>query len=219
MGIACPPEGQVYPVDEPTGVARLGTMPTVEPERAGGVAAALILVDLQAGAFDGLQIPAVHGADRLQSRVGALLEAARSARIPVVHIQHCARAGEVFAEGAPGWPIFPPLGPNGAEPVVQKRASNAFEGTDLDATLRRLGARRLVVAGIQTEHCVAATCRGALRLGYAVHLASDAHSTWPDAGRSAEEIMARESAALEVAGATLRSTDDLIASLRRAPLR
>jgi len=177
-------------------------------------ATALVLVDLQTAAFDGLGIPPVHGSDPLLRNIQALLQAARANGLPVVHIQHCARPGEVFAEGAPGWPIFAPVAPEASEPVVRKRASDAFEGTDLHARLQGIGARRLVVVGIQTEYCVAATCRGALRLGYAVHLADDAHSTWPDEARSAGEIMAAESAALEAEGVTLRSTEDLLELLR-----
>jgi nicotinamidase-related amidase len=98
---------------------------------------ALILVDLQVAAFGGLGIPAVYSADRLLGNVRALLKAARETGIPVVHIQHCARPGQVFAEGAPGWPIFPPLRPQGSESVVQKRVSDAFEGTDLHVDLPR----------------------------------------------------------------------------------
>ena len=177
-------------------------------------APALILVDLQAAAFGGHGIPPVHDPDLLLGNVRTLLQAARRSALPVVHIQHCAAPGDVFAEGAPGWPIFPPVGPAGSEPVVRKRAGNAFEGTDLHARLQGIGARTLVVAGLQTEHCVAATCRGALRLGYAVQLAADAHSTWPDEARSAGEIMAAECAALEAEGVTLRSTERLVEWLR-----
>lgn len=173
-------------------------------------ATALILVDLQTAAFGGHGIPPVHDPDLLVGNVGALLQAARTAALPIVHIQHCAAPGDAFAEGAPGWPIFPPVGPEGSEPVVRKRAGNAFEGTDLQARLQAMGARTLVVAGLQTEHCVAATCRGALRLGYAVQLAADGHSTWPDGARSAGEIMAAECAALEAEGVILRSTDHLV---------
>lgn len=175
---------------------------------------ALILVDLQAAAFGGHGIPPVHDPDLLVGNVRALLQSARTAVLPVVHIQHCAAPGDAFAEGAPGWPIFPPVAPEGSEPVVRKRAKNAFEGTDLHARLQAIGARTLVVAGLQTEHCVAATCRGALRLGYAVQLAADGHSTWPEGTRSAGEIMAAESAALEAEGVTLRSTERLVESLR-----
>ena len=177
-------------------------------------ATALILVDLQAGAFGGHGIPAVDRPDRLLGNARALLQAARAAGLPVVHIQHCARPGEVFAEGASGWPIVAPLTPAGGEPVVRKRAADAFEGTDLHATLQEIGARHLIVAGIQTEQCVAATCRGALGLGYTVHLVEDGHSTWPDAPHSAGEIMAAETAALEAEGVTLRRTDALVQSLQ-----
>ena len=177
-------------------------------------ATALVLVDLQTGAFDSVRIPPVHDPDLLIRNTRALLEAARASDLPVVHIQHCARPGAVFAEGAPGWPIFEPVAPHGSEPVVQKLASDAFEGTDLHARLQAIGARQILIAGIQTEHCVAATCRGALRLGYGVHLAADGHSTWPDEPRSAPEIIATESAALQAEGVTLRSTDDLLGWLR-----
>ena len=34
-----------------------------------------------------------------------LLEAARAAGLPIVHVQHCGAAGEVLEEGAPGWPM------------------------------------------------------------------------------------------------------------------
>jgi nicotinamidase-related amidase len=176
-------------------------------------ATALILVDLQAGAFGGHGIPAVDGPDRLLANALALAQAARASGRPIVHIQHCARPGEVFAEGASGWPIVAPLTPAGKEPVVRKRAADAFERTDLHTTLQEIGARHLIVAGIQTEQCVAATCRGALRLGYTVYLVEDGHSTWPDAPRSAGEIMAAETAALEAEGVTLRRTDALVRSL------
>lgn len=173
-------------------------------------AIALVLIDLQTGAFDGLRIPPVNGPEVLLRNVGALLQAARASKVPVLHIQHCAGAGEVFAEGAPGWPIFGPVAPLERESIVRKRASDAFQGTDLHDRLREIGARRLIVAGLQTEHCVAATCRGALRSGYTVHLAEDAHSTWPDKGQPAGEIMAAETTALNAEGVTLSSTDSLI---------
>lgn len=171
---------------------------------------ALVLVDIQAGAFGGCGIPAVDGAERLLQNAAALLEAARTSGTPVVHIQHCARPGEVFAEGAPGWPIATQVRPQPDEPVVRKHASNAFEDTTLDAVLRERGITHVVVSGLQSEHCVAATCRGAVRLGYDVKLAGDAHSTWPDGGRAATDIVDAQNAALEHDGVTLSSTEHLV---------
>ena len=177
-------------------------------------ATVLLLVDLQQATFGGCGIPPAHQADLLLQKTEALLQAARAAGVPVVHVQHCADPGEAFAEGAPGWSIAARLAPVGSEPLVQKRARNAFEGTELRAILEALGASSLVVAGIQSERCVTATCRGALELGYAVRLARDGHSTWPDGARSADEIIAAQNEALAREGALLSSTEDLVKQLR-----
>jgi nicotinamidase-related amidase len=170
---------------------------------------ALLLVDLQNAVFGGFGIPPAHEADLLLRNASALLQEARASGVPVVHVQHCAGTGEALEEGAPGWPIAARLLPAVSERVVQKRASNAFEGTDLHAVLQEFGVGTIVITGIQSELCVSATCRGALGLGYAVRLAQDGHSTWPDAGRSASEIIAAQNEALEREGVLLSSTEGL----------
>lgn len=175
---------------------------------------ALVLVDVQTAAFGGAGIPPMHQADRLLQNTLALLRHARRSGIPVVHIQHCGDPGTAFAEGAPGWAILPAVSPMREEALVRKRARNAFESTDLDKVLRRLGARRIIVAGLQSELCVAATCRGALELGYEVQLAQDGHSTWPDRTRTASEIIAGENDALSAEGVVLRTTANLVERLR-----
>ncbi len=143
---------------------------------------ALLIVDLQNAVFGGHGIPPAHDADLLLRKASTLLEEARAAGVPVVHVQHCAGSGEAFAEGTPGWLIAPPLRPAAGERVVQKRASNAFEGTDLHARLREIGAGQVVVTGIQSERCVTATCRGALERGYGVRLARMATARGPRPG-------------------------------------
>jgi nicotinamidase/pyrazinamidase len=53
-------------------------------------------------------------------------------------------------------------------------AYSGFDGTDLDAQLRRMQVRRLFVGGLATDYCVLATVNDALRLGYGVMLLVDA---------------------------------------------
>ena len=53
-------------------------------------ATALILVDLQAAAFGGFGIPALHDPDLLLRNARTLLHSARASSVPVIHIQHCA---------------------------------------------------------------------------------------------------------------------------------
>jgi nicotinamidase-related amidase len=180
-------------------------------------ATVLLLVDLQKAVFGGGGIPPAHQADHLLENADALLQAARASGVPVVHVQHCAGAGEAFAEGSPGWPIAPRLSPAGSERLVQKRASNAFEGTELREALQGLGASQLVIAGIQSERCVSATCRGALDLGYTVLLAQDGHSTWPDGDRPAADIIAAQNEALAREGVRLCSTDGLAEAMAWSP--
>jgi nicotinamidase/pyrazinamidase len=75
-----------------------------------------------------------------------------------------------------------------------KDAYSGFEGTDLDAQLKRAGVKRVFVGGLATDYCVLNTVRDALKLGYAVILLTDAIravNVKPDDGRRAEEEMQR----------------------------
>src|SRR5262249_26369831 len=67
--------------------------------------------------------------------------------------------------------------PLAGEVVIGKTASDAFDGTSLEAELHRRGVKRLVVVGMQTEFCVDTTCRRALSLGFDVTLVADGHTT------------------------------------------
>jgi nicotinamidase/pyrazinamidase len=60
----------------------------------------------------------------------------------------------------------------GAAP--QKEAYSGFEGTDLEAHLRRRGVDTLYIGGLATDYCVLNTVRDALRHGFKVMLLTDA---------------------------------------------
>ena len=49
---------------------------------------ALILIDMQIGAFDGDRITPIHSGDNLLRQVQRLLEQARTAQVPVLYVQH-----------------------------------------------------------------------------------------------------------------------------------
>lgn len=170
---------------------------------------ALLIIDVQRAAFDGVRCPPMEAPDRLLQSTGALLAAARAGGLPVVFVRHVEGAGEPFEEGSPQAELHESLVPAAGELVVVKRVSSAFEGTDLDARLKALGADHLVMSGLQSEFCVSNTTRSALQLGYAVTVVSDGHGTWPSNDRSAEAIRAEANATLAQAGARLATTQDL----------
>ncbi|MEI2775611.1 MAG: isochorismatase family protein [Tetrasphaera sp.] len=69
--------------------------------------------------------------------------------------------------------------PAAEELVVRKRGDDGFAGTDLESVLVKHGVHTVVLCGIQSEMCVAATARGAMQRGLSVVLPRDAHGTYP----------------------------------------
>jgi biuret amidohydrolase len=74
--------------------------------------------------------------------------------------------GRILVRGEPGHAILAELEPLVGEPVIDKPGKGAFHATDLDARLRALGIRSLVVCGVTTEVCVQTTVREANDRGY-----------------------------------------------------
>jgi nicotinamidase-related amidase len=174
---------------------------------------ALLVIDIQRAAFDGVRCPPMDSPEQLVRSATALIAAAHAGGRPVVFIQHSEGAGEPFEAGTPHWELHEALVPAPGDLLVEKRQSSSFDGTDLDARLKAKGIDTLVVCGLQSEHCVSNTTRSALQLGYRVTLAQDGHGTWPWDGRSAAEIRAEVDIRLAEAGAALASTEQLTTAL------
>lgn len=131
---------------------------------------------------------------RLLDNAAALLEGARSHALPIVHVRIAFRPD--YADLLPNCEIFRNVATIGAVPegqwgsafydglhplagsarefVVKHTRISAFYGTPLEETLRLLGARRLVVAGVATHSVVEGTVRHAADIGFSVMVAEDA---------------------------------------------
>lgn len=178
---------------------------------------ALLVIDIQRGAFDGLRCPPVDSPERLVRSATTLIDAAREAKRPVVFIQHGEEEiGSPFEDGTPHWQLHESLVPVPGEMVISKRQSSSFEGTDLHAKLQALGVKDVVLCGLQSEFCVSNTARSALQNGYRVQVASDGHSTWPSDGRTPAQIEDEVNAKLAEAGAKVASTEQLAGAFRNA---
>jgi nicotinamidase-related amidase len=175
---------------------------------------ALLVIDLQRAAFDGVRCPPIDSPDRLVKNACTLIAAARSGGRPVVFVQHCEAPDQPFGEGTEHWQLHASLAPAQDELTVKKYASSSFEGTELDAKLKARGVDGLVLCGLQSEFCVSNTARSALDLGYTVRIAEDGHGTWPSEGRTAAQIEADVNSRLTRAGAKVATTDTLSRELR-----
>ena len=136
---------------------------------------ALVLIDCQLEYVDGrLALPQIGPALAEAARV---LERARTAGAPVIHIAHRGAPGGPFDPDGRSGRIAPEVAPREGEPVIAKRLPNAFAGTELDATLRALDRKRLIVVGFMTHMCVSSTVRAALDLGYRSTVVASAAAT------------------------------------------
>jgi nicotinamidase-related amidase len=174
--------------------------------------AAVIVIDLQSGMFDGSQLPPIRNADTLIQRSRSVIEWARRSGRPVAFIRHDAAAGEALEPNTSGWHILPALARAEDEPIFSKRVANAFSQPALVDWLARLGVTKVILVGAQTDECVTATVNGARSRGLAVTVVGDAHSTWDIGDETADQIIARHNIGFSAAGAEVTSTEALIRS-------
>jgi len=83
------------------------------------------------------------------------------------------RGVAVTIAGTEGARILPELKQTASDHVVVKKRYSAFYGTGLDDLLAELGARELVIGGINTHACVRTTVIDAYQRDYDVTLASE----------------------------------------------
>ena len=120
----------------------------------------IVLIDAQNEYVHGLLV--LSGMDAAVAAAADLLAVARAAGAPIVHIvQKSAPQRPLFTPGTDLADIIPALAPLPGETVIEKRLSNAFAGTTLEAVFRASGRRELILAGFMTHNCVTATARGA----------------------------------------------------------
>jgi nicotinamidase-related amidase len=154
----------------------------------------LLIVDAQVDMF----VPgsSVHAGEAVLRTLSGLITRARRAGISIIYVQNNGGAGDPDQPGTPGWEIHPALAPLDGDLIFQKSSPDAFDRTGLREELARRGIGRVIIAGLQTEYCIDATCRGAYALGYQVVLVKDGHSTYDTEELPAVEVIARHNASL-----------------------
>jgi nicotinamidase-related amidase len=135
----------------------------------------LILIDCQNTYTRGVM--ELEGVEAALDQAAALLDRARSAGVPVIHIQHDDGPGGLYDVRGESGAIVDRVAPRDGEPVVVKNYPNSFVQTDLDEQLKAVGASNLVLAGFMTHMCVNSTARGAFNLGYAPTVVAAATAT------------------------------------------
>ena len=129
---------------------------------------ALVVIDVQNDVVDG-----AYERDAVVSRIGTLVEQARTAGTPVLWVAH---NDEELIEGTDGWQYVPELMRQESEPLIHKQYGDSFEATMLASELAEAGVGHLVVVGAESDACIRSTIHGAFTRGYDVTLVADAHT-------------------------------------------
>jgi streptothricin hydrolase len=160
---------------------------------------ALMLIDVQRNMLEPpTPVPsAVSTREALQE----LLLRARQAGALVIHVQNDGPPGEPDEPDTDGWQLVFPV--SAGELIVRKDQSDTFAANPaLAKELSSMEITEVVIAGMQSNYCVAESSRGALKQGLAAVLASGAHATY-DEGEPASAISAQIERELATEGVTV----------------
>ncbi|HAR61904.1 MAG: cysteine hydrolase [Candidatus Margulisiibacteriota bacterium] len=133
---------------------------------------ALLIIDVQIGLFR--KKTPIYSELELLKNITTLITRSRTANIPIIFVQHSNKSRLI--EDSDDWQIHPQLACQSSDVFIRKQHGSAFEETSLQNELDQKQISTLVITGIVTHGCVRATCYDAIKLGYEVVLAQDAHS-------------------------------------------
>lgn len=180
---------------------------------------ALLVIDVQNEYFTGNMLIAYPDPQTSLRNIGAAMDAARAAGIPILVVQHSAAPdAPIFAPGTPAWELHEVVKTRDYDYRIEKNMASIFAGTDTAAWLVKNGIDTLTVAGYMTHNCNASTIYQAAHEGYQVEMLSDASGSLPYANAagsaSAEEIHRVFSVVFHSNFAAVGTTADWIAAVQ-----
>ncbi|MEL0577956.1 isochorismatase family protein [Pectobacterium punjabense] len=138
----------------------------------------LMVIDMQNAVFATLRAR--------QAQTVALINQLSGAADQTIFIQH---EGDSMLSGSDGWQLLPELHQPEGSLFVTKTACDAFYRTPLADVLAELNVNHLTICGCATDYCVDATIKNAASRGYALTIATDAHTTANRGELKAEQLI------------------------------
>lgn len=131
--------------------------------------AAVLFVDHQTGLANGVQ---TQSPSEFQANVKAFVALASLYALPAIIT--------TSAADGPNGPIMPVVaaGLPGATVVHRPGEINAFDNPEFAAAVEKTGRKKLLIAGISTDVCLAFAALSAEEKGYDVYAVFDASGTW-----------------------------------------
>lgn len=92
---------------------------------------------------------------------------------------------DIFWAGNPAFAIRREIEPLPGETIINKTTFGAFNSTDIERVLRRLGVRSLIISGISTNCCVETTARDAADRGFGCVIVDEATADYDEGAHEA----------------------------------
>ncbi len=184
--------------------------------------AALLVIDMQRFFLDPSSPTFTCGGLAVLPNVKRLIEAFRSAGLPVIFTRHVHHPEGIDAgimgwwwegmcvEGTPESEVHDDIAPLPGEKVVTKHRYSSFYNTDLETILRCQKIEDVVVCGIMTNMCCESTARDAYYRDYRVFFPADG------TGSINEEMHMASLLNLAFGFADVTSVDTIVEQLREA---
>lgn len=152
---------------------------------------ALLVLDLQSFFTDEASHAFVPAAKAIMSTVGRLMETFTKSGKPIVITRHSLTESEepgmmglfwrdTVREGSPASKLTDALPAVPDAIHLRKTRYSAFQRTDLEALLRKSGAKSVVVTGVTTHLCCDSTARDAFMRDFTVYFVIDATASWTE---------------------------------------
>lgn len=162
---------------------------------------ALLVIDMSLDFLaDGAPFETQEGRQMMPKLI-KLIHRCREIELPIIYINHVhhpgakdmgtlgkrfptIRQGKALRAGSEGVQIWPEIAPQAGDIVMEKIRQSGFMYTRLEATLKELEVKNILVAGVATGACVECTARDAVARDYSVIVLSDVTSAsgLPDLG-------------------------------------
>lgn len=167
---------------------------------------ALIVVDMQNAFLEEGAPYEVSLGREIIPKLGELIDFCRAHKIPIIWTRsdHSYPYGglmlkkfppirdkQVLWKGTHGADFYPKMTqPRDGEYQVVKHKYDAFYQTDLDLLLRNLGAKTIIITGVDTSVCCESTARSAFFRDYQVLFASDGNASFsPEAHQATLNVL------------------------------
>ncbi|WP_070001173.1 cysteine hydrolase family protein [Cellulosilyticum sp. I15G10I2] len=145
---------------------------------------AMIIIDMQTALIE--KNP--YNKNKVLDNIKTILTSCRAHKIPVIYICHDDGIGTELEAGSKGWKVFEDIAPLNDEVIIEKHFTSSFRKTGLKEHLDSIGAKNLILCGMQVEYCFDTTCRVAFEYEYNITIPRGTTTTFDNTLATAEVL-------------------------------